>query len=502
MKLKFIVLAWVFCAVFNLSAQDPVVQQYGNMITASDLKEYLSIIASDAMEGRHTGKRGQKMAAAFISAHFEEIGLSAPVNGTYYQPVNLYTSQAAEAYIKINQTSYKNGEDIAYNGIADSGGEITLPVVFAGKGSKEDLDQINVDGKAAIIMVPSQESFRGALTLAREKGAKIVLFFNPDPAEAKKLIGQYVQYSAGGNLSLEKPEAKNAGIFFITPDVASKIVNSTVEKLTKAANDTDAKKASLKKMKPGTLTYKTSQNIKTVKSENVLGYLEGTDKKDELVIVTAHYDHIGKREKGEGDLINNGADDDGSGTVSVLELAKIFAQAKKDGKGPRRSMLFMTVTGEEQGLLGSSYYASNPVFPLDKTVVDLNIDMIGRRDELHKDSAPYVYVIGSDKLSSELHKLSESINKTYTNLNFDYMYNDENHPTRLYYRSDHWNFAKNNIPIIFYFDGIHEDYHKPSDQIEKIEFDLMAKRAQCVFYTAWEIANREQRIVPDVKTQK
>jgi Zn-dependent M28 family amino/carboxypeptidase len=162
-------------------------------------------------------------------------------------------------------------------------------------------------------------------------------------------------------------------------------------------------------------------------------------------------------------------------------------------------MLFMTVTGEEKGLLGSEYYSEHPVFPLANTVVDLNIDMVGRRDAQHKDSAPYVYVIGSDKLSTELHKLSEATNKTYTNLIFDYTYNDQNHPDRLYYRSDHWNFAKKNIPIIFYFDGIHEDYHKPSDEVSKIEFDLMAKRAQCVFYTAWEIANREQRIMPDAK---
>lgn len=297
---------------------------------------------------------------------------------------------------------------------------------------------------------------------------------------------------------MKKGEARNAGLFFISPEVAAKTLNTSVEKLVKATT-VEVAKAPLKKIKPGTVTYKTSMKATPLKTENVLGYLEGTDKKDELVIVTAHYDHIGKSERSEGDRINNGADDDGSGTVTVMELAKTFAQAKKDGKGPRRSMLFMTVTGEEEGLLGSEYYSEHPVFPLDKTVVDLNIDMVGRRDAQHKDSAPYVYVIGSDKLSTELHKLSESVNKTYVNLIFDYTYNDQNHPDRLYYRSDHWNFAKKNIPIIFYFDGIHEDYHKPSDEVEKIEFDLMAKRAQCVFYTAWEIANREQRIMPDAK---
>ena len=159
----------------------------------------------------------------------------------------------------------------------------------------------------------------------------------------------------------------------------------------------------------------------------------------------------------------------------------------------------MTVTGEEKGLLGSAYYSEHPIFPLDKTVVDLNIDMIGRRDPAHKDSAPYVYVIGSDRLSSELHTLSEATNKTYSNLAFDYLYNAEDHPDRIYYRSDHWNFAKKNIPIIFYFDGVHEDYHRPSDEVDKIEFDLLALRTKNVFHVAWEIANRENRLVVDKK---
>jgi Zn-dependent M28 family amino/carboxypeptidase len=137
------------------------------------------------------------------------------------------------------------------------------------------------------------------------------------------------------------------------------------------------------------------------------------------------------------------------------------------------------------------------VYPLDKTVVDLNIDMIGRRDQQHKESAPYLYVIGADKLSTDLNKLSEAVNKKYNKLLFDYTYNDKDHPAKLYYRSDHWNFAQKNIPIIFYFDGIHEDYHQPSDEVQKIEFDQLSLRAQCIFYTAWEIVNRDERIVPD-----
>lgn len=498
MKFKFGVFVWLWAVSFSAFGQNPVAQQYGNRITPADLKEYLSILASDALEGRETGKRGQKMAAAFISAHFQEIGLYAPVEGSYFQPVELFSALPGETYIKVGQTSYKNLEEIVYYGSADSNGEVSLPIVFAGKGRKEDFDQLSIDGKAVLIHLGTGENFRAPSTLAREKGAKMILFFHPDTTESKMLIAQFSSYLAGGSLSLKKPEPRNAGIFFVSPDLATKLVNSDMEKLNKAMT-ADVKKGALKKMKPGTLTYKTAVNVTTQRSENVLGYLEGSDKKDELIVVTAHYDHIGKMEKGEGDLINNGADDDGSGTATVMELAKIFAQARKEGKGPRRSMLFMTVTGEEKGLLGSEYYSEHPVFPLEKTVVDLNIDMVGRRDAQHKDSAPYVYVIGSDKLSTALHALSESVNKQYTNLIFDYTYNDQNHPDRLYYRSDHWNFARKNIPIIFYFDGIHEDYHKPGDEVEKIEFDLLAKRAQCVFYTAWEIANREERIMPDVK---
>jgi len=485
----------------SLQAQDQVAQKYGSMITPSDLKENLSILASDAFEGRETGKRGQKIAAAFVRANFEDFGLAGPVNGAYLQPVELYTSILGDVTLKAGKNTLAHYEDFIYVGMADTGGEITVPVVFAGKGRKEDFDQIQVEGKIALITIGSDENSRPIAAMARERKAKALMVLNTADAKAfKELAGQYKQYTSGGRLSLTRPDgqSQNGGTFLVAPATVEKIFATTLDKLTKVANE-DPAKGALKKFKPASLQYKITTEVKSLKSENVLGYLEGTDKKDEVVIITSHYDHIGKLSSGEGDRINNGADDDGSGTVSVIQLAKVFAQAKKDGKGPRRSILFMTVTGEEKGLLGSEYYSEHPIFPLANTVVDLNIDMVGRRDPQHKDSAPYVYVIGADKLSKELNTLSETTNKIYTNLIFDYTYNDQNHPDRLYYRSDHWNFAKKNIPIIFYFDGIHEDYHKPSDEVDKIEFDLMAKRAQCVFYTAWEIANREQRIVPDAK---
>lgn len=228
-------------------------------------------------------------------------------------------------------------------------------------------------------------------------------------------------------------------------------------------------------------------------SENIWAFIEGSEKPEEIVVVSAHYDHVGIK-NGQ---IHNGADDDGSGTVAILEIAKAFAKAKNEGHGPKRSVLILHVTGEEHGLHGSRYYSENPLFPLTNTVADVNIDMIGRRDDKHKDTNNYIYVIGSDYLSTDLYNICESVNKKYLNMAFDYTFNDRTDPNRFYYRSDHYNFAKNGIPSVFFFSGIHEDYHKPGDKVEKIEFDALTKRTKLAFAVAWEIANRSERLIVD-----
>ena len=228
-------------------------------------------------------------------------------------------------------------------------------------------------------------------------------------------------------------------------------------------------------------------------SENIWAFIKGSEKPDEILVISAHYDHVGMKNG----KIYNGADDDGSGTVALLEIAQAFKEAQKKGHGPKRSILFLHVTGEEHGLHGSRYYSENPLFPLANTVADINIDMIGRRDTLHPNTNNYIYVIGSDRLSSELHTINEEVNAKYTKLDFDYKYNDRNDPERIYYRSDHYNFAKKGIPSIFFFNGIHADYHLPSDTPDKIEYDALAKRTQLAFALAWELANRPERIKVD-----
>ncbi|RTZ00388.1 M28 family peptidase [Flavobacterium sp. RSP49] len=241
------------------------------------------------------------------------------------------------------------------------------------------------------------------------------------------------------------------------------------------------------------LNAKRNENLPD--SENIWAYIEGSEKPNEVLVISAHYDHVGTK-NGE---IYNGADDDGSGTVALLEIAQAFQIAKKAGHGPKRSILFLHVTGEEHGLHGSRYYSENPLFPLANTITNINIDMIGRRDDAHASSNNYVYVIGANRLSTDLDNICTIANAKYTNLVLDYKFNDPEDPNHFYERSDHYNFAKNGVPSVFFFNGVHADYHKPTDSPDKIEYDALTKRAQFAFVTAWELANRAERPIVDKK---
>lgn len=227
-------------------------------------------------------------------------------------------------------------------------------------------------------------------------------------------------------------------------------------------------------------------------SDNIWAFVEGSERPEEIIVVSAHYDHLGT----EYGKIYNGADDNGSGTVAVMELARVFNLAKKKGHSPKRSILFLLVTGEERGLYGSDYYSKNPLYPLKNTVANINIDMIGRVDNLHT-NGNYIYVIGADRLSSDLQNINEEMNKKYVNLKLDYKYDDRNDPWQIYYRSDHYNFAKHGIPSVFFFNGLHSDYHQPTDTYEKINFEAMTKRTKLIFALTWELANRSERIKVD-----
>ena len=239
----------------------------------------------------------------------------------------------------------------------------------------------------------------------------------------------------------------------------------------------------------------TNKMIDWVNTENVAAIIKGSEKPDEYIILTAHLDHVGKK----GDDIYNGADDDGSGSMALLEIAQAFKLAVLDGNRPKRSIVILHVSAEEKGLLGSKYYVENPLFPLENTITNLNVDMIGRTDPTrdYSNNDNYIYLIGTDRLSSMLHETSEKVNEKTVNLELDYRFNAWDDPNRFYFRSDHYNFAKYNIPVIFYFSGTHEDYHGPGDTADKIRYDLLTQRTKLIFHTAWEIANMDERIEVD-----
>ncbi|MEX1054488.1 MAG: M28 family peptidase, partial [Rhodothermales bacterium] len=216
----------------------------------------------------------------------------------------------------------------------------------------------------------------------------------------------------------------------------------------------------------------------------------------EVVVISSHYDHIGLDPTEEDDQVNNGADDDGSGTVATLEIAEAFMRAKREGYGPRRSVLFLNVSGEEKGLLGSEYYADiRPVVPLANTVVNLNIDMIGRHDPTVPNAdSNYVYIIGSNLISKELHDINLRVNEvTGVGLNLNERFNSKDDPNQFYARSDHWNFGKHGIPFIFFFTGTHDDYHRPGDEADKIDYERLARIGRLIFATAWQVANQDAR---------
>jgi hypothetical protein len=474
-------------------------------ITVEDMKKHLYIIAGKEMEGRETPSPGLEKAASYIEQQFISLGLTPGNNGSYRQTYPLYKDSMLGATMKINGATLELNKDYQPQANNYAAEMRFSEIVFAGYGisdadKRDDYKDLKVAGKLILIAdgvpadyKPSQTGFgspsgmSGKINTAMNKGAAAVMIISNN--YPRRTMNLNSNWSTNSYRSSQFPFT-----FTISPAVAEKIMGN------------DGKNV-LDKLKSGSLVAKTypaeidlgyAKIAKTNSASNVLGILEGTDLKDEYVFITGHYDHLGKRDT----LIFYGADDDGSGTTGVLEMAEAFVKAKQAGKGPRRSIVFMTVSGEEKGLWGSGYYTNHPIFPLEKTTVDLNTDMIGRTDSSRKlgDSTNYVYVVGDDKLSTDLKIISESVNKKYLNLELDYKYNDPNDRNRIYFRSDHYNFAEKGVPIIFYYDGmLRADYHRPTDTPDKINYTLMAKRAQLVFYTAWEMANRDAMLKRDLK---
>jgi len=499
---------------------------YSSIITTALVQDFVEILASADMAGRETGEEGQRKAADYIAGHFKAMGLP-PVSErkNYFQDVLLQNESWKDIGIKVGEQEFKNRTDFyvfpAYN--PDRPLTELKEVVFVGYGIEDatynDYQKTDVSGKAVLFYdgEPMDKNNNSLITgtefrsqwsldwqkkvkLAKAKGATMVFIVDTDFAENSKKNRKNTStygWKSFSTRTIVKDEDFVSNIF-ISPAVADAILGKKSEKADDALSALLEGNGKFKPVKVKTkMEVRMDKELKRLEGSNVIGFIEGSDPelKKEYVFITAHYDHLGKVE----DVIYYGADDNGSGTAGVMAIAKAFQDAKLKGNGPKRSVVCMLVSGEEKGLLGSKFYVDNPVFPLENTVVDINIDMIGRIDEKHTGNGNYIYVIGSDRLSTQLHDINEKVNKKYTQLELDYRYNAKDDPNHYYERSDHYNFAEKGIPSIFYFNGTHADYHRPTDTVEKIDFPALAKRAQLAFHTAWEIANMPYRIPVDVK---
>ncbi|MBN8837535.1 MAG: M28 family peptidase [Sphingobacteriia bacterium] len=487
------------------TAQTENAEKYAGYITPSALKEKLSILASADMEGRETATPGQKKAAAYIEAQFKRMGLK-PGNGdSYQQHYPVYQDEVNSKTFSVNGKQFEWDKDYVFSfSTMSSGSQKLNDIVFVGYGLDDAANKINdyegLDVKGKLVMVleglpethpaakaaPSRTSpgsVFAKINAARNKGAAGIIVVSKD-------FPRKTATPLKGNMYLTKPAGNtNFSVITVSEDVATALTGRMQKQSL----------AQLKELIKGKYVSEVviglDKTTADLQSSNVIAVLPGTDKANEYVFITGHYDHLGKR----GDVIYYGADDDGSGTTAVMQMAEAFSKTKGKDK-PRRTMVFMTVSGEEKGLWGSQYYSEHPIYSLDKTSVDLNIDMVGRTDTERKtaDSLNYIYVIGHDKLSSELPIINEAVNNEHTKLTLDYKYDDPKDRNQIYYRSDHYNFARKGVPVLFFYDGmLLADYHQPTDTVDKINFDLMAKRAQLVFYTAWVMANKEEMLKRD-----
>lgn len=503
----------------------PDAKPFGETITAPDLKWLIDTLASKTMAGRETGEEGQRLAADFIAKQFEELGL--PKVGdrrSYFQMVQLQNESWTDIGLKVGDQEFKNRSDF-YVFPSENPDQPLLrfkEVVFVGYGIEDpkynDYGKTDVKGKAVLFydgepmdtdgksLITGTEfrsnwslDWRRKVQIAKQKGAVMVFIVDPKFEESlksnrRKLSTWGWKPQSPGSEGADKNMINNA---FISPKVADAILGKKAGKAEEAFTDLRNREAFKPVKVKADIEVRLDKEVKFLNGSNVLGFIEGTDEnlKKEYVFITAHYDHLGSSDE----TIYFGADDNASGTAGVVEIARAFAEAKKSGVGPKRSVVCMLVSGEEKGLLGSKFYTDFPVFPLEMTVANVNIDMIGRVDDRHAGNPDYVYVIGSNRMSTELHEINEYANYEHTKLALDYKYNDKNDPNRFYERSDHYNFAQRGIPAIFYFNGTHADYHKPTDTPDKIDAAAAAKRAQLAFYTAWDIANRPYRLQVNVK---
>jgi hypothetical protein len=511
-RLVIILLLFISHSIF--AQVDSIAVYYAESIDQNSQKTIVYTLADDSLLGRETATKGQVLAQNYLINEFKNLEIGGADNGSYLQQFNVITNNFNTIKFEVKNTIFENNDALFTISNIEDIKLIPESLVFIGYGidspTYTSYESISVNNKVAFIIdgIPVNDNGDTLLTgeelikwsynddlkadIAFGKGALAVIFVKKD---YNNFLNKKIRYFDHRNISLisgsDMSKWKRTEIFMdeSTFYTVFNIDKKGVEKVISKKNS-DKKFKVLEIKNSGSISIKSNREIK--QSSNVIGQLLCNDSLAPWIVLSAHYDHIGVKNS----EVFNGADDNASGVSAIIEIAKAFKQAKDEGVLFKKNILFLLVSGEEKGLLGSKYYSNHPIKDLNNTIVNLNIDMIGRVDEKHIKNENYIYVIGADKISKKLHRINEEVNELYTKLKFDYTYNLDSDPNRFYYRSDHYSFAKKGIPIIFYFNGIHEDYHKESDSAEKINYPLLMKRTKLVFYTAWYLATMDGLLLP------
>jgi hypothetical protein len=482
--MKYLTLIFVVFTSINFYWSQTYAEQYAFYIDKEDLSKHIHILASDSLEGRATGYPGQLKTSDYLIQQFKESGLKGPQGFEDMRFPYKVIEITPSGNIELLKNNYNYYEDFLFFGISSTIKFTDKEMVYISK-IVSTQEKVDVNEKVVILQAEGEEfdyeTLLKSTTKYIEGGASAIIYLTPF---YENLQMYYEDYAFHKSMRLLNKEEETVPLIIGDSSIVSDLgfEGRWKRKMSKG-----------KDIKKPVLLPKVSLSINPdtthLNTQNVVAFIEGGELKDEVLVLTAHMDHLGV-EDGE---VFNGADDNATGTAALLEIGQAFQLAKDNGHTLKRSLLIMPVSGEEKGLLGSQYYSENPIFPLEKTIADLNIDMIGRIDDRHKEPN-YVYIIGSNMISNDLHDVNESANEDYVGLELDYTYNTLDDSNRYYYRSDHYNFAKHGIPSIFYFSGIHEDYHMSTDTVDKINFDKVETVTKLVFFTAWELLDMEKSL--------
>lgn len=528
---RLLALRWLISLPFIFSSLFLIAQEegksfheiYGNVLLEENLEKHVWALSADSMLGRETGEPGSFMAGNYIENFFVELGVPAIGDTTYRQTMRFTWLRWDENTIVANGDTLRSrwqylavpADNFEWeNAVVDE-------IVFMGFGIDDerysDRKDGDFEGKIAMVIAGEPLDENGNSILTDSAGLSE---WSTDPQVKRDYLSDLgfrqiiiAETSMGPVLrsnwrrmtrpisetSPVQPEEHLAGLIHMDLEAAYGMLGDFAGEIKEVfRTGEDGMKSLSGRSVEVDLLINLQKRFQTLEDDNILAYIEGIDPalKDELIVVSAHYDHIGYR----GDEIFNGANDNASGTSAVMEMARPLLEAKKAGHGPARSVLLILLTGEEKGLLGSSFYVENPIFPLENTIANINIDMLGRVDEKHENLGieNYIYPIGSDRMSTRLHEKLLKVNEKYSQIHLDFTYNDPEDPNRYYFRSDHYNFVRKGIPAIFYFNGMNEDYHLATDTADKMNFSSMTAATRHIFHLVWELANSSDRLERDV----